>query len=184
MTNTSMLSPLPHFSNLKKPAVICCQAEQPSYIIFAMDCLSVSRPLQSVARLGDGGTHLCLSVITSLIVTKKVNIRVHGLRLPQTCYGVPHVMDTHTHCPIHSVTVVLSVARLSKQSNRQSGNSLVTHLGFTTVSKHHQHHHSDLRLFEVLAGAEYIPVLIFLLAHQVPLVNMLKIKCDINQQDV
>ena len=33
----------------------------------ATDCLSVSRPIESVARLGDG---------------------VHGLRLPQTCYGM------------------------------------------------------------------------------------------------
>ena len=35
-----------------------------------------------------------------------MSIRVHGLRLPQTCYGMLHVMNTHTHRPIHNVTVV------------------------------------------------------------------------------
>ena len=45
------------------------------------------------------------SVITSLIATKEVGNRIHGLRLPQTCYGVLHVMNTHTHRPIPSVTV-------------------------------------------------------------------------------
>ena len=39
-------------------------------------------------------TFVNLAVITSLIATKEVSIRVHGLRLPQTCHGVLHVMNT------------------------------------------------------------------------------------------
>ena len=103
----------PRLLTLNKPALIRCQAEQPNYIISATDCLSVSKPLESVARLGDGGTDFCWSVITSPIATKEVSILVHSLWLPQTCYGVLHVMNTHTHRPIHSVTVVLSIARQS-----------------------------------------------------------------------
>ena len=56
------------------------------------------------SSVGDGGTDFCWSVITSLVATKEVSIRVHGLRLPQTCYGMLHVMNTHTHRPIHIVS--------------------------------------------------------------------------------
>ena len=54
----------------------------------------------------------CLS---PLIVKKEVNVCV---QLLQACYGMLHVMDTHSHCRIYGATVVMShphfsVARLS-----------------------------------------------------------------------
>ena len=53
-----------------------------------------------------------------------MNIRAHGFQLPQTCYGMLHVMDIHTHHHIYTgVTVVmnrphLSVARLNESVAR------------------------------------------------------------------
>ena len=64
--------------------------------------------------------HACLAPVSNIEVwpvleeeDKLVSIRVHGLQLPQTCYGVLHVMETHTNRRIYRVTVVLSVARKS-----------------------------------------------------------------------
>ena len=54
-------------------------------------------PLSLLPDSATAGPDLCLSVITSLLATKEVSIRVHVLGLPQTCYGVLHVMDIHTH---------------------------------------------------------------------------------------
>ena len=36
-----------------------------------------------------------------------MNIGAQSLRLPRTCPGMLHVMDTHTHHRIYSVTVVM-----------------------------------------------------------------------------
>ena len=51
-------------------------------------------------------TLFCLLYLIKLITKKEVNFRAHSLQLPQTCYGMLHVIDTHTHRYIYTVTVV------------------------------------------------------------------------------
>ena len=106
-------------------------------------CLSVPRPLESVARLGDGGIGLCLSVVIVIseyhiiIMTTDAHLLCRDSRDNQTdcdkrgeypcrrfataselLWPMLHVMETRTHHPIYNVTVVLkrphvSVVRLS-----------------------------------------------------------------------
>ena len=45
--------------------------------------------------------------LVRLITKREVNISAQSLRLPRTCHGMLHVMDTHTHHRIYSVTVVM-----------------------------------------------------------------------------
>ena len=71
--------------------------------------LSVATPsvcLLQTPRVSEGGASPIVCLLP-LFIRKEVNVSAHGLRLSQTSYGMLHVMDTHTHLRIYSVTVAM-----------------------------------------------------------------------------
>ena len=77
--------------------LVCCQTP-----IYSVCCQTQRRRIQPF---------VCQLSLIKLITKKEVNISAHSLRLPQTCYGMLHVMDTHTHRCIRIYRVKVAMPR-------------------------------------------------------------------------
>ena len=64
--------------------------------------------------------------LVKLITKREVNISAQSLRLPWTRHGILHVIDTHTHHRIYSVTVVVPRPHIKiKQRDLKGGSHMI-----------------------------------------------------------
>ena len=98
-------------------AMVCCMLWKPILIalstVWQWFCLLPDRLLDCCQTLGvccqtrrwRSQPFVCLLLLVKLITKREMNISAQSLRPPRTRPGMLHVMDTHTHHRIYSVTV-------------------------------------------------------------------------------